>query len=65
MGKSTLIETWKELLPYNKGQVKKTNLTGLQLHLQVIWKSRLEAKILKSNKQSITEKKQSMFLRAS
>ena len=25
MGKSTLIETWKELLPYNKGQVKKTS----------------------------------------
>lgn len=29
---------------------------GTGLHLQVIWKRRLEAKILKSNKQSIREK---------
>ena len=29
---------------------------GTGLHLQVIWKRRLEAKILKSNKQFIREK---------
>ena len=45
------VENQKKLLPYNKGQVKKKTFNnvwaGLQLHLQVIWKSRLKAKILK------------------